>query len=931
MDGLAALLIPLAIAYFAAPFVALFMALGNRTRARELHSRINDLERRLNAALTAAPSPGAVPGPPPPMRESAPTPDVSPPIGVPPVAAPPAPAPVSAAIPEPSPTPARTPAETAARVAAAMVPPRAPPPWRGESLEQAVGTRWVVWVGGVALALGGVFLVSYAIEQGLIGPRVRIALASLLAIALIALGEWTRRNEQLSGFVGVPSAHVPSILTAVGTTIAFATVYAAFALYALIGPMAAFILLGFVAIATLAAALLHGPALAALGLVGAEVVPLLVSTEEPTYWALYIYLAVVTAAALALARVRLWRWLALTAVVAGVLWALPDIDAAATNVLAPHAFHIVVSFALVALLVVAGFMLGPDIDDGVIDAVSSGTLSAFVLVAALSVVSVHHDALSLAAFTFVVVATVGVAWCAESAAAAVPAAALLSALVMAAFAAEREIVQLLAPGGASAGAGGPEPSAANVTLHLVLGSGLAALFGGVGFAAQGRSSRAEAPMCWAAASVFAPLAILAALYYRIAGFERSFPFAALAVLLAALFTVATETLNKRPPRPGSAAAQAIYATGAVAALALALTLALEKGWLTIALTLTAFGVAWVERGRALPALRWLAGLIVVVVIARIAWEPRIVGDDVGTTPIFNWLLYGYGIPALAFWAGGHLLRKRADDVPARMVDAAAILFTVLLATLEIRHYVHNGNIYRVSSGLTEIALQVCVGLAMTIGLERVRARTGSIVHDIGAMVVAAITLAGIVFGLTLAQNPLVTGAPVGPAFINLVLLGYGLPAGLAIVLALMARETRPIQYRVIAAIAAVALSLLYLTLETTRLFQGPVLTANRVSEAQQYTYSAVWLVYGVALLVAGLLLPSKPARIASGAVILLTVLKVFLIDMADLAGIWRALSFIGLGVVLIGIGYLYQRLLFPTRAVAGATPPAPDAPAPVSR
>ena len=42
----------------------------------------------------------------------------------------------------------------------------------------------------------------------------------------------------------------------------------------------------------------------------------------------------------------------------------------------------------------------------------------------------------------------------------------------------------------------------------------------------------------------------------------------------------------------------------------------------------------------------------------------------------------------------------------------------------------------------------------------------------------------------------------------------------------------------------------------------------------------------------------------------LTVAKVFLLDMSDLTGIYRALSFIGLGVVLIGIGLLYQRLLF---------------------
>src|SRR5581483_1680328 len=122
-----------------------------------------------------------------------------------------------------------------------------------------------------------------------------------------------------------------------------------------------------------------------------------------------------------------------------------------------------------------------------------------------------------------------------------------------------------------------------------------------------------------------------------------------------------------------------------AALALALTMALEKGWLTVALALMVPGIAWVAEQRPLPALRVLAAALAAVVTARIGWEPRIVGRDVSTTPIFNWLLYGYGVPAASFWAGGYLLRRRADDGPARIVDTAAILFTVLLAFLEIRH------------------------------------------------------------------------------------------------------------------------------------------------------------------------------------------------------------------------------------------------------
>jgi hypothetical protein len=88
-----------------------------------------------------------------------------------------------------------------------------------------------------------------------------------------------------------------------------------------------------------------------------------------------------------------------------------------------------------------------------------------------------------------------------------------------------------------------------------------------------------------------------------------------------------------------------------------------------------------------------------------------------------------------------------DDLPARMVDAGAILFTVLLAIFEIRHYVTGGNIYRPVGDLTEAALDVNVGLALTIGLERVRGRTGSIVHNVGALLIAALTLVAIVFEL----------------------------------------------------------------------------------------------------------------------------------------------------------------------------------------
>ena len=86
----------------------------------------------------------------------------------------------------------------------------------------------------------------------------------------------------------------------------------------------------------------------------------------------------------------------------------------------------------------------------------------------------------------------------------------------------------------------------------------------------------------------------------------------------------------------------------------------------------------------------------------------------------------------------------------------------------------------------------------------------------------------------------------------------------------------------------------------------------------------MWLIFGVALLAVGAFLRSQPVRIASAAVVGLTVLKVFFVDMSDLKGIFQALSFIGLGVVLMGIGWFYQQLLFPRRAPPPSAPAAPQ-------
>jgi uncharacterized membrane protein len=901
--------------------VALVKAVSAGDRLRAMEARFEALEAKLAGAPGAAPIPTAAPKPaePPPVPATAPAAAPTETIKAEPERTPEAP-------------PAATPAPGPAPAAAAPPPPPLPPAADEEpvqSFEEKFGTRWTVWIGGVALALGGIFLVKYSIEAGLIGPGMRLFFGGLLSAALVAGGEWTRKNELASGFAGVQSAHIPGILTAAGTTCAYATVYAAYGLYGFLNPAFAFVLLGVVALATLGAALLHGPALAALGLVGAFVTPLLISTAEPNYWALYIYIAVVTGAAFALARMRMWLWLAVTAVAFSFFWTLPGLEQVHSVALAPHLFHVVAGFALVAAFIVSGLFYGPEATPGQIDPVSSATLSAYLLGALLLTLASRHDPAAIIVFTLMIVATLAIAWRTDSAAGTIPIAAVFASIVVLRWALAPELTHLIAPPG-PAGAAAPQPWQHDVGPHLALGFGYAILFGALGYLAQARHEQRQgcpvAAVLWSGFGVAVPLLMLVALYYRIAGFERSIPFAGVALLLAALNAVAAEQLSKRVQSQPIITAGALHAVATVAALALALTMSLEKGWLTVALALMVPGIAWIANERPVPILRALAAAATVLVVMRVGYEPRIVGSEVGTTPIFNWILYGYGIPAVSFWVAGHILRKGADDTPTRMVESAAILFTVLTLFLEIRHYMHGGDIYRQGSRLGELALQVCAGLATTIGLEHVRHRTQSVVHDTGALIVAALTASGVVLGLWMVLNPWFSGEPVGGAFLNLILLGYGIPAVLAIWLAMTTRGARPETYRVTAAAFAVLLMLSYLTLEVRTLFQGPVLSRGGMSNAEQYTYSVVWLAYGVALLAFGIVFRSQPARFASALITLLTIGKVFLLDMAGLTGIYRALSFIGLGLVLVGIGWLYQRLLFPPRPKPTAASGVPETP-----
>ena len=434
-------------------------------------------------------------------------------------------------------------------------PRRRPPPLPQRAdpgFEERIGTRWVVWVGGLTLALGGFFMVRYSIEAGLLGPGVRTLLGGAFALALLAAGEWTRRKESISRDRRAADRQHPGDphrrrhrgrvrdrlrrLCAVRFPRARHRVHPA----------------RLVALGTLAAALLHGPALAGLGVAAAFVTPILVSSDKPDFWALYIYLAIVTAAAfgagadpaVALARghhhrVRAALDLPVPAN-AGRRWSarMPSMSSPASS--SPRCWWCAASCSARPPRKAGSSRSRPARSRPICSARPLIVLTSFHADTAMIVVRAaggrhlvrrmaragrHRRgrrgrvARSSSCSWNGRCAAIRTCWCCRAAP---------------------------LPGI------GPHATDGSVSLHLMSAAIFAVGFGVAGFLAQGRSVSAIIPVVWSAAAVFTPLALLIALYARIAHLDRSIPFAILAVMLAAAFGAATEILDQARRPAGTA-------------------------------------------------------------------------------------------------------------------------------------------------------------------------------------------------------------------------------------------------------------------------------------------------------------------------------------------------------------------------------------------
>ncbi|KQW44539.1 MULTISPECIES: DUF2339 domain-containing protein [unclassified Ensifer] len=801
-----------------------------------------------------------------------------------------------------------------------------------ESLESRLGARWAVWVGGIALALGGVFMVKYSIDAGLLSPAVRLTLAALFGLLLAAAGEVIRRRAVPVIANEFQNAMIPGILTAAGAVTLFGVAYAAYDIYGFIGTATAFVLLAMISLATVGLSLLHGQALAGLGLLASLITPLLVSSDEPRPWVLFGFLSVVWLATLLASRLRRWMVVPTLANVGIGLWGLAYVTAVSPFDALPVAFALLVMILGVGLVWPGAMdtdapseplpeptnrpiaVAGPweKLFTPAYAAISvSAAIAATVL--ALIFISPAVSAVEYPVKEFFVVVAALAALSAWRTNAVYPA--LLSALgAIVGIGSLTALSGVLAYLDSSLAGVAPEivlPSR-TATLTALLLATLFVLFGAFVLTRRLRE-HPQFAILWAGIAAVVPVALTTMSFLMTGNYTFDLPHGLFALVVGGGLLALADWLYRRDGEAeGVDIASSLLVTGSFALFVIALHAWTDGLVTTLAIALLGTAYAGATRVRTWPILPWMTGAAAIVVLGRIAWEPTIVGaENLGTTPVFNALLPGYGIPALLLVASAYLVRSWPDVRVRNLLQALASLFVLLTLAILVRHAMNGGVLDSAVPTLGEQSIYTLLAIGASGVFMTLDMKSPSPVFRYGGMGLGVFSMLSVLSAHLFGLNPYFSGELLGAIpFFDLLLIGYLLPGIGYAGLAWYARGKRPLPYVMALAVSGAILAFAWATLSVRRLWQGEnIVDWKGFLQGETYTYSVVWLVLGVLLLVFGSRFNAKSIRIASAVLVFIAVLKVFLIDMSNLEGFLRALSFIGLGGVLIGIGLFYQKIL----------------------
>ncbi|WP_416422006.1 DUF2339 domain-containing protein [Pseudomonas sp. App30] len=163
-----------------------------------------------------------------------------------------------------------------------------------------LGGNTVLRVGLVLLFLGLAFLLRYATENVVVPVELRYAGVAASALALLGLGWWLRLKRRGYGL----------LLQGAGVGVLYLTIFAAMRLHALIDPGPAMALLVAITVfSAILAVLQDALGLACAAALGGFAAPILASTGAGSHVALFSYFALLNAGILAIAWFKAWRLL----------------------------------------------------------------------------------------------------------------------------------------------------------------------------------------------------------------------------------------------------------------------------------------------------------------------------------------------------------------------------------------------------------------------------------------------------------------------------------------------------------------------------------------------------------------------------------------------------------------------------------------------
>ncbi|HEV2841152.1 MAG TPA: DUF2339 domain-containing protein [Chthoniobacterales bacterium] len=117
----------------------------------------------------------------------------------------------------------------------------------------------------------------------------------------------------------------------------------------------------------------------------------------------------------------------------------------------------------------------------------------------------------------------------------------------------------------------------------------------------------------------------------------------------------------------------------------------DREWITIGWALEGFALLWLFRVVPHRGLRYVGVGLLCVAFVRLALNPAVLEyHPRAATPVWNWYLYGYGLPILCLFGGAWLFRSNPQSAFERkaptLLNSLGAILTFLLLNIEIADY-----------------------------------------------------------------------------------------------------------------------------------------------------------------------------------------------------------------------------------------------------